>query len=392
MSSNNNSVVLNKRGRVIRSRRRVVEVEPAIVVEKVVSKRRRNKLPSRSRRRGIDDQFPMGMKNELPDSILLPGDEYIGEVLGSNSSTTAVVQTFAINPGQSATFPWLSLSAPQWESYRFEMLEFYYKSEVSAYATGGQTGKVVLVCDYDAADTPPTTKKQAEDTKPHDDAMAYQDLHLPLDPKRLLGGLTSKFVRPGAPDAGTDIRMYDSGNVSVLTLNNGTTGALGELRVRYRCRFMTPVLEALSAPKVMASIFHDNAGSAITYTTGVQATMPLAVVGANYFGFTNTSGSLLCVQSGFYYFSLMAQCGDGTNETFSASFAPYVNGVQYQPGASAYADPVVKTAGTATGETITLSANYAIALGVGDTISFDLKLTGAAGTLQAVGSLVITLA
>jgi len=102
--------------------------------------------------------------------MIIEESEFIGAVTVANQPNYNVTQ-YPINPGQASTFPWLSTIAKQYEKYVIERLAFIYKKEVSEYATAGQTGKVIMSVDYDAADAPPATKQQQEDTIPHADAM-----------------------------------------------------------------------------------------------------------------------------------------------------------------------------------------------------------------------------
>jgi hypothetical protein len=109
--------------------------------------------------------------------MVIEEDEYIAEVTPSNEPNFANV-AYSVNPGQVATFPWLSTIAKNFEKYEFEYLEFYYKREVSEYASNGQTGKVILSFETDASDAPPTTKTQIEATDPHEDAMPCENFSL----------------------------------------------------------------------------------------------------------------------------------------------------------------------------------------------------------------------
>jgi len=169
-------------------------------------------------------------------------DEYIGEVL---SSTGFATTQYSANPGQPNTFPWGNRISQLYEEYEFEFLEFYYKREVSEFATAGTVGKVMLSFDYDASDIAPTTKQIVEDTVPHADGMpADPVIRLPIDCARMKKN-PGKFVRPGAQPANTDIKTYDCGNLYVSTSGNQSTGAtLGELHVRYRVKLSEPILEA----------------------------------------------------------------------------------------------------------------------------------------------------
>jgi len=170
-------------------------------------------------------------------------DEYIGEVAGSvNFATTG----YNINPGQSGTFPWGNKIAQLYERYDFDYLEFYLTSEVSAYATQGQTGVVVMSVDYDATDIAPTTKQQVLDTDPHTKPClpsVQNPIRLILDCNEMRTS-DAKYVRPGAQPANTDLKTYDAGILYVSTQGMANTTNFAQLCVRYRCHLKKPVLEA----------------------------------------------------------------------------------------------------------------------------------------------------
>jgi len=140
--------------------------------------------------------------------MVIEEDEYIQDV---NGSTGFVTLGFPINPGQSATHPWGNRLASLYEEYYYEELEFYYKREVSEYATNGQTGKVILSIDYDATDSAPTSKQQVEDTQPHKDGMPCTPLISLKADVALMRKQPGKYVRPGSQANGTDLRVYDAG-------------------------------------------------------------------------------------------------------------------------------------------------------------------------------------
>jgi len=170
-------------------------------------------------------------------------DEYVGEIVGSVGFATTA---FPINPGQVGTFPWGSRIFALYEEYDFQFLQFYYKREVSEYAANGQTGKVMLSIDYDASDSPPTTKQQVEDTQAHVDFMPCTPFATLSADVALMRKNPGKYVRFGAQPANTDIKTYDAGNLFVSTYGCATTAVVGELHVRYRCVAKEPVLEAAS--------------------------------------------------------------------------------------------------------------------------------------------------
>jgi hypothetical protein len=166
--------------------------------------------------------------------------EYVGDIAaGTGTPTSFNVSAFVINPGQQATFQWLSRLAANYESYKFESLSFCYETE--APTTLG--GTLLLAVDYDASDAPPGSKQQA---------MAYRSSvrSPPWSPVKFqatredLAKFKTNFVRTAAQPSGTDIRTFDIGNLFVISQGVSTASAtLGELYVEYAVRLMTPVSE-----------------------------------------------------------------------------------------------------------------------------------------------------
>lgn len=177
-------------------------------------------------------------------SCTIVEDEYVGEVTSASTGANFGNVVYPINPGQAALFPWLSKQAAQWEKYHFNQLEFYYKPEVSQFATAGTTGKVIFMVDYDASDGPPTTKQAMEDTIPHTDCMPHQAMRMPLNARTIHALYQTLYVRPAGLPGASDIKTYDAGNLNVATIGIAANATkLGELRVKYSVTFSVPVLE-----------------------------------------------------------------------------------------------------------------------------------------------------
>jgi len=231
--------------------------------------------------------FPSGASARGRRSRVEVEDEYIVDVAGS---TTFATTQFPLNPGQSGTFPWLSQEAKLFEKYRILGLEFYYRPQVSAFATNGQSGKVMLSFDYDASDAAPATKQQVEDTHPHADGMPYESVLLSVDPKES-ARQDSYFIRSGGLPGGSDIKTYDFGTLSVSTIGNNSTANIGELRVRYAIALIDPVLENMvNAPlNLRISQFQNSVNESAGATT-VAKTMALAAITTNGLQAVNNAG------------------------------------------------------------------------------------------------------
>jgi len=327
----------------------------------------------------MTNAFPRGNLPRGRRSCVVEEDEFIAEVVGSNSSTTPTVASYPVNPGQVTTFPWLSKQAAQWEKYRFEFLEFYYKPEVSGFATEGQSGKVIFSVDYDASDAPPSTKQQAEDTDPHCDAMPYQAMALALEPRQMYQSSDAKYVRPGGLPGSSDIKTYDVGNLNVLTQNNGGTNAIGELHVRYRVRFEVPVLEsAVTAPaNNQVALFVSNGAEVLA--TGVLKTLALATTSTNGIGAVNTAGSIV-LPAGNYLVDVQVVASDTNVESFEAVTDLIIN--------SATVTYVQNGPFDLTGAgRISQNIAWWFASNGTEALSVSVVATGAAGSLAALGLL-----
>lgn len=237
---------------------------------------------------GIGSTKNVGMTKR---SCVIPGDEFIGAVISLNSPNFNMTQ-YPLNPGQGATFPWLSKQAVQWEKYTFEMLEFYYRREVSEFATAGSAGKVILSADYDAGDAPPGTKQQMEDTEPHADGMPCENIILRLN-RREMHGISNlpKFVRPGGLPGSSDIKTYDVGNLYVATQAIPANVEVGELHVRYRVKFEVPVLEStFTAPQNnQVTVYQVQAEPS---ASGINIVSPLSTTVVNGLNAVNNGGQI----------------------------------------------------------------------------------------------------
>jgi hypothetical protein len=136
------------------------------------------------------------------------------------------------------------------------------------------------------------------------------------------------FVRPGAQPLGTDVKMYDTGNLFVCTQNVTTASAVcGELYVEYEVELLTPIWENLTGTSgVLAAVgtvgqgaaapfgtaqlagtgqiqlLSDTAGEQVTTVTGLVVGQEYAVstflAGSVMSGFVNTPSAGWTLKSG----------------------------------------------------------------------------------------------
>jgi len=325
----------------------------------------------------LSQMFPSGASSRARRSRVEVEDEYIADIAGSVSFATT---NFAVNPGQSAVFPWLSKEALLFEKYKILRLEFYYRPQVSAYAANGQTGKVMLSFDFDASDAPPGSKQQVEDTHPHSDGMPYEEVILTIDPKDC-SLQDSYFVRPGGLPGSSDIKTYDVGVLSVSTIGNNSTANIGELRVRYAIALQDPVLEnTISAPLNYHVSFFRSSGNEAAAASGSNLTMLLASTVTNGLSLTNSSGSFT-LPVGNYVITLQNLATGGGSVLNASYLYLVVNGTDniYVPEYYQITTSSVQT----------LSGVYFITSTGTTTVSFQVMLVYNTGSPNNFGCLMI---
>jgi len=158
--------------------------------------------------------------------------EYIGEVTGQ-ASFTAV--SYAVNPGLSAVFAWLSNLAQNYESYLALALSFEFETQCST----STAGSIQMAMDYDAADSAPATKQALMSYHNAVRAPVWGECRFICDSQDLRKFGSQRFIRTAALAANQDIKTYDIGNLIVAT-SGGSGTVVGELYVRYSFELMTP--------------------------------------------------------------------------------------------------------------------------------------------------------
>jgi len=271
------------------------------------------------------------------------------------------------------------------KKYEFEFLEFYYKREVSEFATNGQVGKVMLSFDPDASDGPPSTKQNVEDSDPHVDGMPCENIILVVPPRMLKTLNDAHYVRPAGLPGGNDIKTFDVGNLFVSTQGIVNNVEIGELHVRYRVRLSIPVLPNSVAAPANNSVSMFQSTSAQTFTTAVATTSLNATATTNGLNVVNTAGSMV-PPIGNYLVTWEGTFVDSSSEAFAIvndfkknTVSTLISNNRFLSVTSLGANQAVSLSGTAF-----VSANGT------DAFTHTITLTGAAGTLTGSTTVVWT--
>jgi hypothetical protein len=190
--------------------------------------------------------------------------EFVGDVDGSVLFGSS---QYALNPGNSVVFPWLSSIALNYESYVFKQLHFHYETSVSTTTAG----TVMMAVDYDASDAAPASKQilmgyaQAQRSAPWQEC-AFNcrsgDLHK-FAAERYVRGLT---IPTG------DVKTYDVGNLFLATQGNATGDMIGELYVSYTVELRTPQIHnSLPATPLVRSLTMTRGNTDSSFTGGITA-------------------------------------------------------------------------------------------------------------------------
>jgi len=189
--------------------------------------------------------------------------EYIGDITSSATANTFKSQGYALNPGVSATFPWLSIVAQQYQEYEFKGLVFEFVSATStAIASGTNTtiGTVMMGTNYRSTANIYTDKISLLASYFSNDTKTSEDFCHPIecDPKE--NPFAVQYVRGAVVPAGEDQKMYDLGLTTFASTGvQGTNVNLGELWVTYDVELRKPIDTGSAA--TFASYAHYNSQS-----------------------------------------------------------------------------------------------------------------------------------
>jgi len=197
---------------------------------------------------------------------------------------------YIVNPGVSATFPWLSVMAPLYQKYRFRQLLFEFRSMSSEYASGAALGTVVIASNYNANDAAFASKAAMENSSFAVSCKPSEDMVHAVECKNKMTSQTWFYTRDGynAPSA---VQLYDLCNTTVATsgLSAPVGTVIGEIWVTYTVEFMETVLPPAPAAQpfdgaVFASNGYSSAGSTFGQGPLLNSTnYPIAgMIGASY--------------------------------------------------------------------------------------------------------------
>jgi len=184
--------------------------------------------------------------------------EYLGPITTALTANTFKIQSYALQPAQDESFPWLSQIAASYEEYKPNGIMYEFRSTASdaiASSSNLALGQVMLCTQYDPTDPEFVNDVQllnyswAQSGKVSDNIQHYVE----CDPKQ--SPLSHLYTRNGSAASESDLRFSDFGRFSIATSGlQGTDVQIGQLWVTYEFIFYKPKLPVNSA--VAGGFFH----------------------------------------------------------------------------------------------------------------------------------------
>jgi len=177
--------------------------------------------------------------------------EYLGPITTSSTANTFKIQSFALQPAQDESFPWLSRVASSYEEYKPNGIMYEFRSTASdaiASSSNLALGQVMLCTQYDPTDPEFTNDIQmlnyswAQSGKVSDNIQHFVECDSKQSP------LSHLYTRDGAAASESDLRFSDFGRFSIATNGlQGTDVQIGQLWVTYEFIFYKCKLPSNSA-------------------------------------------------------------------------------------------------------------------------------------------------
>lgn len=165
--------------------------------------------------------------------------EFLGDVTGSSPFTS---RTYPINPGSSATFPWLSNIAAMFQSYRIKGMIFEFNSTSADALNSVNTalGTVIMSTQYNVALPSFVNKAEMEQYEYTVSGRPSRNLTHCIECDPSLQVMEHLFTRTGELPIGQDYQFYDWGNFQLATVGMQAAAVIGELWVSYEIEFLKP--------------------------------------------------------------------------------------------------------------------------------------------------------
>ena len=160
------------------------------------------------------------------------------------------VTSYSINPAQSATFPWLSSLARNFDQYRIKSLLVRFESAAPA----TENGRVFMAFDYDPQDPVPASKGEFMSYRGATSDAVWTSGSVSFNGPRL-----GKAFYTRAGQVVGDVRLFDAANLLVSTSGVANGLLCGELYIDYTMELVNPQGSSACAAETYAAALFSSA-------------------------------------------------------------------------------------------------------------------------------------
>jgi hypothetical protein len=267
-------------------------------------------------------------------SVVIRHREYVAQISGSVAFT--VQQSLYINPGLSATFPWLSGIAARFQEHEIKGMVWHYVPTSGTFnGTTAALGSVMIQTSYRATDANPSSKAEMLNEYWSNEVVPFETMAHPIecDPKE--NPFNIHYIR-NAPVPSGDQLLYDVGRTFVATAGMADTAVVGDLWVTYEIELKKPLI---ASPVVMPNSYYGVTYASPTTSDLFSGTVSDHIGGAAPCTFATRTLTFPAGSSGVYYVNLQIYNVSGLTAAAVLSWtggASYTNCTQvgYNPSQS----------------------------------------------------------
>jgi hypothetical protein len=187
--------------------------------------------------------------------------EYVMKIVSPTTPSVFTNTKFAINPGLSGVFAWLSQVAANYDEYDIEHLVFHYKPVVSKASQSGSMGSILMASNANAGAAKFETFREMAEYDSTKETRICDEALFGVEMDKTKAALNDMhYVRVGAVPYGEDVKTYDSGSFQVATSDINASDfpagtLLGHLYVEYEVTLGRPKLFAALGKAILADLF-----------------------------------------------------------------------------------------------------------------------------------------
>jgi len=163
--------------------------------------------------------------------------------VGSTDSTEFTVESWSLNPANTALFPWLSSIAGNFQEYQLRGCLVEYKTTCSDLSTTLNLGSVIMTADYNVLADGPVNKQLMENMENAGSCKPSMSLIMPIEYAKSLTSVSTHLYVGPIDAADGDLRLYDLCKIYFASMGIPRERVkIGEFWVTYEVAFYKPKL------------------------------------------------------------------------------------------------------------------------------------------------------